>query len=162
MRRDQVAGIEWAAHMPSLWPNKVARIRWRDTDENRGGVFYVGRLTPTPLGRLFDKESELERRVRAWEEGAVTAGVPDKLAGLASPEIPAVTSQSLREALSWSAIAGSILATAFVAMVVGCLFDFPFARTLGSQGDGWKIVFFATAARSLLATFDRIRIQSAE
>ena len=159
--RDQVAGIEWAAHMPHLWPDKVARVRWRDAEEDRSGVFYIGRLTPPPLRRLFDKESELERRVRAWKEGAVTVGVPAELAGLVSPQIPAVTSQSLREALSWSAIAGSILATAFVAMVVGFLFDFPFARTLGSQGDGWKIVFLSTAARFLLVTFDRIRVQSA-
>ena len=161
LRRDQVTGIEWVAHMPYLWPDKVARVRWRDAEEDRGGVFYIGRLTPTPLRRLFDKESELERRVRVWKEETVTAGTPDKLAGLASPQIPAVTSQSLREALNWSAIVGSILATACVAMMVGFLFDFPFAQTLGSQGDGWKIVLLATAVRSLLVTFDRIRVQSA-
>ena len=161
LRRDQVTGIEWVAHMPHLWPDKIARVRWRNAAEDRGGVFYVGRLTPTPLRRLFDKESELERRVRAWKEGTVTVEVPAELAGLASPRIPEVTSQSLREALSWSVVVGSILATACVAMMVGFLFDFPFARTLGSQGDGWKIVLLATAVRSLLATFDRIRVQSA-
>ena len=162
LRRDQVAGIEWVAHMPHLWPDKIARVRWQDADEDRSGVFYLGRLTPTPFRRLFDKETELERRIRAWKEETVTAGTPAQLTGLASPEIPAVTSQSLREMLSWSAILATILATAFVAMAIGFLFDFPFAWTLIPQGNGWKIVLLATAARAVLVTVDRIRIQSAK
>ena len=162
LRRDQVIGIEWVTHMPHLWPDKIARVRWQDADEDRSGVFYVGRLTPTPFRRLFDKESELERRTRAWKEETVTAGTPAQLTGLASPEIPAVTSQSLREMLSWSAILATVLATAFVAMAIGFLFDFPFAWTLSPQGNGWKIVLLATAPRALLVTVDRIRIQSAK
>ena len=150
LRRAQITEIEFRDHLPRWWPDRIAIVHWRDEENDRGGSFYLGRLAAVPLGQLFAKTSELERRVTAWQaEGS--AATPEPLSALESPDISPVTSQSIGETLTWKAALAGVALIAFFALVAGALFDFPFAWTFGPQGNGWKIVLLAAAAKALLA-----------
>ena len=127
LRQNQITSIKLTSGLPSLIPNQRIYVAWKDDERGTCGVFNLACGQADSMLHARKITADLARRLEAWCRTApVARPLPPQLADLTSPEVRAVTSQSLAERRKPQKVFNELFATAICAAVCAGLCGLPF------------------------------------
>jgi Zn-dependent protease with chaperone function len=169
LRRDQITAIHLGNGIPSLLPSRRIYIAWKDDDRGSCGVFNIccGNADSTLHASYLT--ADLVQRLETWWKASSPAAtpLPAELSNLTSPQVRAITSQSLRAQWNSRRVTNELIWTALFAAVGATLCGLPFHLTevfinllnpalyanialqnhVSSAGAGWFAVAIAVLVR---------------
>jgi Zn-dependent protease with chaperone function len=131
LRRSQITDIRLGNGIPSLLPSKRIYIAWKDDDRGSCGVFNISCGNADSTLHASYLTADLAQRLERWWKASspAAASLPAELASLASPQVRAITSQSLRAQWNSRRVTNELIWTALFTAVGATLCGLPFHLT---------------------------------
>jgi len=129
--RDQISAIHLGIGIPSLLPSKRIYIAWKDDNRGSCGVFNISCGNADSTLHASRLTADLAQRLERWWKASSPAATPfpAELANLTSPQVRAITSQSLRAQWNSRRVTNELIWTALFTAVGATLCGLPFHLT---------------------------------
>jgi Peptidase family M48 len=128
LHHNQITAIHLGNGIPSLLPSKRIYVAWKDDDRGSCGVFNISCGNADSTLQASHLTADFAQRLQTWWKASSPAAtpLPAELANLTSPQVRAITSQSLRAQWNSRRVSNELIWTALFTAVGATLCGLPF------------------------------------